>query len=68
MAGCFLEQDMIAIVILKPPNGNRTFVFLMPQGFYVGCQVPIDASIVGNKDNIFAAGIQLQTLCTLKYY
>jgi hypothetical protein len=54
----FSLKDMAAVVILKPPNVNRTSVFLMPQGFYVGCQVPIDACIVGNKDS---------ALCTLKY-
>ena len=47
------HKDMVAIVILKPPNGNRTSVFLMPHGFCVGCQVPIDACIVGNKDSAF---------------
>jgi hypothetical protein len=49
----FSLKDVAAVVILKPPNVNRTSVFLMPQGFYVGCQVPIDACIVGNKDSAF---------------
>jgi hypothetical protein len=59
----FSLKDMAAVVILKPPNVNRTSVFLMPQGFYVGCQVPIDACIVGNKDSAF-----LQQVYNLKLF